>query len=80
MDAYGAPGTGLAGLDWPGQFQAQLLGLATIGVWALLVSLALFQTIKVVATSWSRAGLELADRSLAESASIEPPPAEAPDS
>jgi Amt family ammonium transporter len=63
-------GQGVSGLlvasgfvaDWPGQLQAQVLGLGIILLWTALVSLLLLQTIKAVADAWRRTGLELAGR------------------
>lgn len=71
-DYDGVAGQGVSGLlvaagfasDWPGQLQAQLLGLAAIAVWALLWGLLLFQTVIVVSNAWARTGLELADPTL----------------
>lgn len=67
----GVAGQGVSGLvvtpafviDWPGQLQAQLLGLGAILVWALLLSFLLLQTVRAVADAWARTGLELADSS-----------------
>jgi len=64
----GVSGQGVTGLlaasgftpDWPAQLQAQLLGLAVILVWTLLVSFLLFQTVITVADAWTRTGWELA--------------------
>ena len=47
--------------DWPGQFQAQLIGLGAVVFLAVAGSLLLFQTIKAVARSWADTGLEWAD-------------------
>jgi Amt family ammonium transporter len=63
----GVPQQGVSGLvvapgyvtDWPGQFQAQLLGIGAITILALGISFLLLQTIKVVQNSWTRSGLEL---------------------
>jgi Amt family ammonium transporter len=65
---HGIPTQGVSGLvvasgfasDWPGQFQAQLLGMAAITILALGLSFLFLQTIKVVQNSWARTGLELA--------------------
>ncbi len=65
-------GQGVSGLvvgpgfatDWPGQFQAQLLGAGAMILWTLVVSFLLFHTITVVARAWARTGLELAAPSL----------------
>jgi Amt family ammonium transporter len=67
-DYLGMAGQGVSGLvvasgyvsDWPGQFQAQLLGIGAIILWVLVVAFLLFQTVKVVVASWARSGLELA--------------------
>jgi len=67
-DYLGVTGQGVTGLvvaagfgsDWPGQLQAQLLGLGVILVWALLLGLLLFQTINAVIEAWARTGWELA--------------------
>jgi Amt family ammonium transporter len=64
----GVPGQGVAGLmvapgfvaDWPGQLQAQALGMGIILIWALLLSFLLFQTVIAVTDAWARTGLELA--------------------
>ncbi len=80
----GLDGQGVSGLvvapglasDWPGQFQAQLLGLAVTILWTLLISFLLFQAINLVTTAWSRSGLELVDRSLPPPTAGEPIPAE----
>ncbi|MBN1217739.1 MAG: hypothetical protein JXM69_02330 [Anaerolineae bacterium] len=66
-DYHDVPGQGVAGLvvapgyaaDWPGQFQAQLWGIAAIAIWALGLSFLLLQTIKVIRRSWIRSGLEI---------------------
>ncbi len=71
-DYQGVVGQGVSGLaaasgfasDWPGQLQAQLLGMGVMLVWALLTSYLLFQTIIAVANAWARTGLELAGPSL----------------
>jgi Amt family ammonium transporter len=71
-DYLGVPGQGVSGLvvapgyvsDWPGQFQAQLLGIGAVMLWTLAVSFVLFQTIRVGAASWAQSGLELADSSI----------------
>jgi len=63
----GLPGQGVSGLitfagynsDWPGQFQAQLVGLAAIGILALGVSFLVLQTVKVIQNAWAKSGLEL---------------------
>jgi len=64
----GVNGQGVSGLivaegynaDWPGQFQAQLIGIAAIGMLALGASFLVLQTIKVVQHTWAKSGLELA--------------------
>jgi ammonia channel protein AmtB len=71
-DYYGVAGQGVSGLlvasgfasDWPGQLQAQLVGIAAIGIWALLLGVLLFQTVKVMVNAWARSGLEWADPAL----------------
>jgi len=71
-DYLGVAGQGVSGLvvapgyvsDWPGQFQAQLLGIGAVILWGVAVAFLLFQTVKVVAASWARSGLELADSSI----------------
>ena len=71
-DYYGVTGQGVSGLivasgfasDWPGQLQAQLLGIGAIVIWALVVGFLLFQTIIVAINAWARTGLELADPGL----------------
>jgi Amt family ammonium transporter len=68
-DYKGVAGQGVSGLwvapsfasDWPGQLQAQLLGLGVIAFWALLLGALLFQTIILMARAWARSGLELAE-------------------
>jgi Amt family ammonium transporter len=68
-DYNGVAGQGVSGLlvasgfasDWPGQLQAQLVGIAAVGIWALLWGVLLFQTVKVMVNAWVRSGLELAD-------------------
>lgn len=68
-DYAGVTGQGVSGLlvaagfasDWPGQLQAQLAGIAAVGIWALLWGILLFQTIKVIINAWVRSGLEWAD-------------------
>jgi Amt family ammonium transporter len=68
-DYNGVAGQGVSGLvvatgfasDWPGQLQAQLLGMGAIVVWTLVIGFLLFQTLSVAATAWARTGLELAD-------------------
>ncbi|MEM7347056.1 MAG: hypothetical protein AAF485_22680 [Chloroflexota bacterium] len=44
--------------DWPGQLQAQLLGIGTVAAWSLLIGFLLFQTIKTISDSWVKSGLE----------------------
>jgi Amt family ammonium transporter len=71
-DYAGVAGQGVSGLivasgfasDWPGQLQAQLLGIAAIGIWSLLGGIFLFQTVLAVTNAWARTGLELADPTL----------------
>lgn len=66
---HGVAGQGVSGVwveaafaaNWPGQLQAQLVGIAAIMGLAVIGSLLLFQTIKVVLRSWADTGLELAD-------------------
>jgi Amt family ammonium transporter len=68
-DYYGVAGQGVSGLvvaagfasDWPGQLQAQLVGIGAVALWALLLGALLFQTVIVVARTWARTGLELAE-------------------
>ncbi len=68
-DYNGVAGQGVSGLwvapgfasDWPGQLQAQLLGMGGIAFWALLLGSLLFQTVIVIARAWARSGLELAE-------------------
>jgi Amt family ammonium transporter len=67
----GVEGQGVSGLvtgsgfapDWPGQFQAQLVGTGAVILWTLLVTFLLFQVINLVIQSWTRSGLTLADSS-----------------
>jgi ammonia channel protein AmtB len=69
VEYIGVTGQGVTGLvvapglasDWPGQLQAQLLGMGVILVWTLLLSFLLFQTAIAVADAWARTGLELAE-------------------
>jgi Amt family ammonium transporter len=64
----GVAGQGVSGLmvastyhpDWPGQFQAQSMGLAAIAILALGMSFLVLQTIKVIQNAWAKSGLELA--------------------
>ncbi len=78
-DYYGVAGQGVSGLwvaagfasDWPGQLQAQLVGVIAIAVWALLLGLLLFQTVKVILHTWARTGLELTDPALVAPARLE---------
>jgi len=58
--------------DWPGQLQAQFLGMVVILIWALLLSFLLYQIINTISDAWARTGLELADRSLTRTASAQP--------
>lgn len=68
----GIEGQGVSGLivvtgfaaDWPGQLQAQLVGIGAILLWSLLLSVLFFNTINVIARAWASTGLELADGSL----------------
>ena len=63
VDGQGVSGIAVASgfaADWPGQFQAQLLGAGAIIIWTLLLSFLLFHTVKVVANTWANTGLELA--------------------
>lgn len=72
VEYIGVTGQGVTGLvvapgfasDWPGQLQAQLLGMGVILVWTLLLSFLLFQTVIAVADAWARTGLELAEPTL----------------
>jgi ammonia channel protein AmtB len=81
-DYYGVAGQGVSGLfvasgfasDWPGQLQAQLVGIAAMGIWALLWGVLLFQTVKVMVKAWVRSGLELADPMLIPLAETEASP------
>ena len=65
-DYYGVAGQGVSGLvvapglapDWPGQFQAQLLGAGAIALWAMLVSFGLFQAALLLSAAWARTGFE----------------------
>lgn len=81
---YGVAGQGISGLlvgtgfvsDWPGQLQAQLVGIAAVMVWALLWGFFLFKTGTVVAESWASTGLELvepAPRSSPQEGRVESP-------
>lgn len=78
-DYYGVAGQGISGLwvaagfasDWPGQLQAQLVGVVAVAIWALLLGLLLFQTVKVILHAWARTGLELADPTLTPPARLE---------
>ncbi len=45
--------------DWPGQIQAQLLGIAALSIFASGTSFLLLQTVKVIQNAWIRSGLEL---------------------
>jgi Amt family ammonium transporter len=79
----GVDGQGVSGLvtasgfaaDWPGQFQAQLLGIGAVILWTLLVAFLFFQLITLVVQSWTRAGLELAGREEPAPAVLEVDPA-----
>jgi Amt family ammonium transporter len=74
---HGIPSQGVSGLvvapgfasDWPGQLQAQLLGMGAITVLVLGLSFLFLQTIKVVQNSWARTGLELTTPSFTSPAS-----------
>lgn len=67
-DFLGVAGQGVSGLlvapgfasDWPGQLQAQLVGIGAISLWALLWGAVLCQTMTVIARAWARTGLEFA--------------------
>ena len=67
-DYHGVAGQGVTGLaatagfaaDWPGQFQAQMVGLGAIIIFALGLSFGLMQMVKSAQTAWTRSGLELA--------------------
>jgi Amt family ammonium transporter len=75
-DYNGVVGQGVSGLwvapgfasDWPGQLQAQLVGMGAVALWALLVGALLFQTVIVIARAWKRSGLELAEPSAKDEA------------
>lgn len=47
------------GADWPGQLQAQLLGLGVVLAWSALLSFVFFHTVMAVAEAWARTGLEV---------------------
>jgi Amt family ammonium transporter len=51
IPALPVPGPHLAA-DWPGQMNAQLMGLAAIGAWALIVIGALLVLCKVLVVAW----------------------------
>jgi len=78
-DYYGVAGQGVSGLwvasgfasDWPGQLQAQLVGVVAVAMWALLMGLLLFQTVKAILNAWARTGLELADPAIVPPARLE---------
>ena len=57
--------------DWPGQIQAQLLGVGVILVRAGLLAFILFQTVIAVTDAWARTGLELSPPSFPRSASTQ---------
>lgn len=57
--------------DWPGQLQAQFLGMGVILIWALLLSFLLYQAIIAITDAWARTGLELADRSLTRTTPVQ---------
>ncbi len=67
IEYLGVPGQGVSGLvvtsafvaDWPGQLEAQLMGLIVILSWTLLLSFILFQTVNAISDAWARTGLEL---------------------
>lgn len=58
----GVDGQGVSGLvvaaglavDWPGQLQAQLVGLGAIGLWALLIGVVVCQLYVMAAAAWAR--------------------------
>lgn len=62
----GVEGQGVSGLvvatgfapDWPGQLQAQLLGLGAIVVWSLLLGLVVLQLYLTVSHAWARTRLD----------------------
>jgi Amt family ammonium transporter len=64
----GVSGQGVSGLmvavgnnpDWPGQFQAQLIGIGATVILALGISFLVLQTIKIIQNAWAKSGLELA--------------------
>jgi ammonia channel protein AmtB len=68
-DFLGVAGQGVSGLlvapgfasAWPGQLQAQLVGIGAIALWALLWGAVLCQTVAAIARAWARTGLEFAD-------------------
>jgi Amt family ammonium transporter len=65
-DYRGVAGQGVSGLlvapgfasDWPGQLQAQLLGLSVILAWTLLLSFLFFQGVKLAGRTRQRVELE----------------------
>lgn len=57
--------------DWPGQLQAQFLGVVVILIWAMLLSFLLYQAINTISDAWTRTGLELADWSPTRPAPIQ---------
>jgi Amt family ammonium transporter len=66
VDYRGVAGQGVSGLlvapgfasDWPGQLQAQLLGLSLILAWTLILSLLFFQGVKLVSRKRQRVEVE----------------------
>jgi Amt family ammonium transporter len=65
-DYRGVAGQGVSGLlvapgfasDWPGQLQAQLLGLSVILGWSLLLSFLFFQAVKLASRNRQRVEVE----------------------
>jgi len=62
----GVEGQGVSGLlvapgfaaDWPGQFYAQLVGIAAILAWSFVLSWLLMQIVAGITHAWQRSGLE----------------------
>ncbi len=62
----GVEGQGVSGLlvapgyaaDWPGQFYAQLVGMAAILAWSFVLSWLLMQIVAGITHAWQRSGLE----------------------
>ncbi|MBC7250664.1 MAG: hypothetical protein H5T62_10315 [Anaerolineae bacterium] len=68
MDKYlGVAGQGVSGLwtaagfqpEWPGQFQAQLVGALVVLVWAFVLSWLLFATLRRLIEAWQGTGWEV---------------------